>query len=153
MPSGRGTPPPKPWTDGPDLPAGRYRSKLPAMKMHMDQTGGAHRITGYGAGYVAVNEQPLTGSFIVAPDTLITEWAPRSIADLDAAALEKIAALSPSIILLGTGEKQAFPPFNLLSAMLGQGIGVEIMTTAAACRTYNILVAEGRSVAAGLLVP
>ena len=123
------------------------------MKMHLDHTAGAHRITGYGADYVSVNERPLTQSFIITPETLITDWPPRSAADLDAAALEAIAHLSPGIVLLGTGEKQSFPPSSLLAPMLAQGIGVEVMTTAAACRTYNILVAESRSVAAGLIVP
>ena len=120
--------------------------------MHLDRTAGAHRITGYGAGYVSVNDKPLTQSFIITPETLITDWAPRSAAELDEAALEAIAHLSPGIVLLGTGERQCFPPPALLAPMLGQGIGIEVMTTAAACRTYNILIAEGRPVAAGLLV-
>jgi uncharacterized protein len=123
------------------------------MKMHLDRTAGAHRITGYGAGYVSVNDKPLTQSFIVTPETLIIDWAPRSAADLDEAALEAIAHLSPGIVLLGMGERQSFPPASLLAPMLARGIGIEVMTTAAACRTYNILIAEGRSVAAGLLVP
>lgn len=121
--------------------------------MHLDQTAGVHRITGYGAGYVSVNERALTSSFIVTPDTLITDWAPRSADDLDAAALEAIAELTPGIVLLGTGEVQRFPPSPILAPLLGRGIGIEIMTTAAASRTYNILVAEGRAVAAGLVVP
>lgn len=120
--------------------------------MHLDRTAGAHRITGYGAGYVSVNDKPLTQSFIITPETLITDWAPRSAAELDEAALEAITHLSPGVVLLGTGERQSFPPTSLLAPMLAQGIGIEIMTTTAACRTYNILVAEGRSVAAGLLL-
>lgn len=122
------------------------------MKMHLDQTAGALRITGYGAGYVSVNEQQLTRSFIVTPERLIEEWPPRSVADLDAQALSTIAGLSPAIVLLGTGEAQCFPPAELLAPMLARGVGVEAMSTAAACRTYNILVAEGRLVVAGMLV-
>lgn len=123
------------------------------MKMHLDSAGGAHRITGYSAGYVTVDEQRLTRSFIVTPEKLIIDWRPQSVEDLDAAALDVVAGLSPAIVLLGTGGEQRFPPSALLAPLLGQGIGIEIMATPAACRTYNILVAEGRPVAAGLFIP
>jgi len=153
MPPGNGMPPARRTPISAYLLDGRSRSNLRAMKMHLDRTGAAHRITGYGAGYVSVNDKPLTQSFIITPETLITDWAPRCATDLDEAAMEAIAHLSPGIVLLGTGQRQSFPPSSLLAPMLGRGVGVEVMTTAAACRTYNILIAEGRSVAAGLLVP
>ena len=123
------------------------------MKMHLDNTAGAHRITGYGAGYVSVNEKSLTHSFILTADALITDWSPKSVDDLDEASLQAVARLAPAIVLLGTGPEQRFPSSSLLAPMLGQGIGIEVMTTAAACRTYNILIAEGRPVAAALLIP
>ncbi len=129
------------------------RGALAAMKMHLDNTAGAHRITGYGAGYVSVDEKRLTCSFILTPEKLITDWSPQTVAELDEAALETVARLRPSIVLLGTGANQCFPPSSLIAPMLGKGIGIEVMTTAAACRTYNILVAEGRHVAAGLFTP
>ena len=122
------------------------------MKIQLDRTAGAHRITGYGAGYVSVNEEPLTRSFILTPGTLISDWGPQSIADLDEAALQAVARLSPTIVLLGTGVEQRFPPSSLLAPMLAMGIGIEVMTTAAACRTYNILATEYRPVAAALFV-
>jgi uncharacterized protein len=123
------------------------------MKMHPDTTAGAHRITGYGAGFVTVDEKQLTRSFIVTAEALISDWSPRNMEELDEAALEAVLRLRPGIVLLGTGSEQRFPPSSLLAPMLTQGIGIEIMTTAAACRTYNILVAEDRPVAAGLLIP
>ena len=123
------------------------------MKMHLDNTAGAHRITGYGTGYVSVDEKRLTRSFILTPERLITDWSPQTVTELDEAALETVARLRPSIVLLGTGAEQCFPPPSLIAPMLGKGIGIEVMTTAAACRTYNILVAEGRHVAAGLFTP
>jgi uncharacterized protein len=123
------------------------------MKLHLDTTAGAHRITAYGAGYVTVDERQLTRSFILTPKDLITDWSPQNVAELDEAALEAVARLQPGIVLLGTGSEQHFPPSSLLAPMLAQGIGIEIMTTAAACRTYNILVAESRPVAAGLFIP
>jgi uncharacterized protein len=123
------------------------------MKMHRDNTARVHRITGYGAGYVSVDEEPITRSFIVTPETLITDWRPRQLSEMDAAALEALSELGPAIILLGSGAEQFFPPASLLAPVLARGIGIEVMTTAAACRTYNILVAEGRAVAAGLFMP
>ncbi len=122
------------------------------MKFHLDKSPGSHRITGYGAGYVTVNGESITRSFIVTPEALITDWSPQTVDELDEAALEAVVRLSPGVVLLGTGVEQHFPPSSLLAPLLSQGIGIEVMTTAAACRTFNILVAEGRSVAAGLFV-
>ncbi len=132
--------------------SGSPRETTASLKMHLDDTPRAHRITAYGAGYVTVDDKRLTRSFIVTADELITDWSPHDMATLDAAALEALVRLGPSIVLLGTGDEQHFPPSSLLAPVLGQGIGVEIMTTAAACRTYNILVAEGRPVAAGIFI-
>ena len=123
------------------------------MKMHLDSAQGAHRITAYGAGYVSVDENPLTRSFVLAPGALITDWEPQSVAELDAAAMHVLMELGPSIVLLGTGADQRFPPNALLAPVLGRGVGIEVMATAPACRTYNILVAEGRTVAAGIFIP
>jgi uncharacterized protein len=123
------------------------------MKMHLDGTAGGHRITAYGAGYVSVDERQLTRSFVVTPEELIIDWSPQSMEELDEAALRVVAKLRPAIVLLGTGSEQQFPAPSLLAPMLAQSIGIEVMTTAAACRTYNILVAEGRPVAAGLFIP
>ena len=123
------------------------------MKMQPEITAGAHRITSYGPGYVSVDGGRLTCSFILTPEKLIVDWGPRSVAELDGAALEAVLGLLPSIVLLGTGPEQCFPPPALLAPVLAQGIGIEVMTTAAACRTYNVLAAEGRQVAAALLVP
>ncbi len=123
------------------------------MKMQLENTAGAHRITSYGPGYVSVDGKRVTRSFILTPEKLIVDWGPRIVAELDDAALEAVTALRPSIVLLGTGLEHGFPPPSLLAPVLGQGIGIEVMTTAAACRTYNILVAEGRQVAAAMIVP
>ena len=121
--------------------------------MHLDDTTGAHHITAYGPGYVTVNEQRLTRSFIVTPERLILDWPPRCFGEIDAASIETALDLAPAIALLGTGARQQFPDPELLAPLMSRGIGIEVMTTAAACRTYNILVAEGRAVLAMLLVP
>ena len=122
------------------------------MKMHLDSAAGAHRITGYGSGYVVVDEQRIERSFVLTAETLIADWGPQTVAELDREALGAILELEPGIVLLGTGVEQRFPAAALLAPLLAKGIGIETMTTAAACRTYNILVAEGRQVAAGLFV-
>jgi uncharacterized protein len=96
----------------------------PVMKMHLDTTAGAHRITGYGAGYVTVDETRLTRSLVVSPDELISDWRPQSIDELDEAALQVVAHLQPMIVLLGTGEAQRFPPSALLSPLFAQGIHI-----------------------------
>lgn len=122
------------------------------MKMHLDDASGAHRITGYGAGYVSVDERRVTRSLIVSPRDLILDWPPRRLEELDAACLQAVVDLAPAIALLGTGARQQFPDPELLAPLMDKGMGIEVMATDAACRTYNILAAEGRSVAAMLLI-
>ena len=85
------------------------------MKMHLDNAAGTRRITGYGAGYVSIDEKQFTCSFILTPEKLITDWGPQNVAELDEAALEAVARLRPSIVLLGTGVEQCFPPSSLIA--------------------------------------
>jgi uncharacterized protein len=91
------------------------------------------------------------GALIVAAEAVIDNWAPDSLESLEDDHLEAVMALDPEVVLLGTGAKQRFLHPSRLAAVYRAGIGVEIMTTAAACRTYNILVAEERRVVAALL--
>ncbi len=121
------------------------------MKLHLDHPDNVNAITGYGAGYVQVNQTRHEGSLIVMPSRLIEGWRPRGFADLQAADFAELAALQVEIVLLGTGEQLRFPHPKLTAALLERRIGIESMSTAAACRTYNILMGEGRSVAAALL--
>lgn len=81
------------------------------------------------------------------------EVRPWPLVDDEAVTLEHLAPLigeQPDVILLGTGERQSFPPHKLAMGLLNLGIGLEVMDTAAACRTYNVLLSEGRAVAAAL---
>jgi uncharacterized protein len=122
------------------------------MKLHASVTAGLMTITAYDAGYVAVNGRKLTRSFLLTPRTLIEDWPPTSIETLSADTIAAIAALESPIVLFGTGARQRFPSAALLRPLIERRVGVEIMDTHAACRTYNILMAEGRDVAAALII-
>ena len=97
--------------------------------------------------------ETVTGSLIVSPRHLLRDWAPVNIEDLLADHLTAIIELQPELVLLGTGPQLKFPAHSILAEIHQQRIGIEIMDTAAACRTYNILMAEGRFVVAGLINP
>jgi len=99
-----------------------------------------------------VNDQRLTSSFILSPDTLLPDWRPGAIADLDPADLDPLLALEPALVLLGSGGGLRFPAQAVLAACLTRGIGIEVMDNAAAARTFNVLASEGRRVAAGFLI-
>jgi len=110
-----------------------------------------------------INEEKLTRSLIVMPERLLRDWVPQNFEQLELEHTRIVTDLDPEIILLGTGKSLHFPHAELISALArahdvdflsGQTrqIGVEVMDTAAACRTYNILSAEGRSVAAALFM-
>lgn len=122
------------------------------MKLELNSTSETYVIRAYGPGRVVVNRRELTGSLILTPDTIVTDWPPRRFEELSARHFEQVAELGCDIVLFGSGGRQRFPDTALLAALLERGTGVEVMDTAAACRTYNILAAEGRSVAAALLM-
>lgn len=122
------------------------------MKLHLTQAAGQNLFTAYGEGYVQVNQHRFESSVIVMPEQLITDWAPRSLEQLTEAHFVHIASLQPEIVLLGTGNMLRFPHPRLSAALSQARIGFEVMDTYAAARTYNILMGEGRRVAAALLL-
>lgn len=122
------------------------------MRFSLDIDTGRHFIKGYGPGWINVNEREIHRSVIVTPDRLVTDWPPQTFADLEEMHFEAIARLEPEIVLLGTGSRQRFPRPRLIQSLLARGTGVEVMDTAAACRTYNIIMLEERRVAAALLM-
>lgn len=99
-----------------------------------------------------VNDRRIARSFIVAPDTLIEDWPVRDATALTPADLDAILALSPEVVLLGTGTRQVFPPPDAMAACLSRGIGLESMANASAARTYQVLAGEGRRVVAGFIL-
>ncbi len=110
-------------------------------------------LRGADGGRVLVNALALTSSCIVAPNALVTDWPVTTVAELDDAALAALFDLQPDVILLGTGERQAFPPARVMAAVLQRGIGLEPMANAACARTYNVLAGEGRKVVAAFVLP
>jgi uncharacterized protein len=122
------------------------------MKIHLESGAGRYAISRYAAGEIAVNETVYTGSIIVTPQQVIVDWPPRDLGGLAAEHFEVVIGLRPEIVLLGTGRRLSFPPPALLAGLMRERIGYEVMDTGAACRTYNILMAEGRRVAAALLM-
>ncbi|MDP1609727.1 MAG: Mth938-like domain-containing protein [Sulfuritalea sp.] len=122
------------------------------MKLHAPVTAGLLAITAYDAGHIDVNGRRLTKSFLLTPQRLIEDWSPDSFDSLTEADLDAVAELGCPIVLLGTGPRQRFPAPALLRQLIKRRIGVEVMDSHAACRTYNILMAEGRDVAAALII-
>jgi uncharacterized protein len=122
------------------------------MQLMQDSQDGGNTIVGHEAGMVQVNGERLANSCVVAPDRLIRDWAPASLDELTAEHLADLAALEPELVLLGVGERLRFPQRTLLQPLEQRGIGVEVMDTAAACRTYNLLKGDGRRVVAALLI-
>ena len=121
------------------------------MKLHLANMAGLNVFTAYGDDYVAVNHEKHLKNLIVLPESIIPEWSTATIETLAAEDMQKLLELGTEIILLGTGNRLRFPAGPLMRPFAPAGIGLEIMDLRAACRTYNILAAEGRKVAAALL--
>ena len=122
------------------------------MKLHLSGLSEQNTFTGYGTGYVLVNHVRYEQSLIVLPDRIIENWEPKTFEELKAEYFEFLLSLAPEMVLVGTGALLRFPHPSLTKVLTAAGIGVEVMDTNAACRTYNILMAEGRRVAAALII-
>jgi len=121
------------------------------VKLHLANTAGLNMFTAYGDDYVAVNHEKHLKNLILLPESIIHEWSTATVETLAAIDMQKLLELGTEIILLGTGKRLRFPAGPLMRPFAPAGIGLEIMDLQAACRTYNILAAEGRKVAAALL--
>jgi len=123
------------------------------MKITEDKDSGGHIITGYGKGFISVNETRYHQSLIITAKKLVTDWQVKEAKEITLENLRQIESWQPEVVLIGTGKAQIFPEAELMFQFLNQGIGYEVMDSAAACRTYNILMGDGRNVAAALLLP
>ena len=122
------------------------------MKLHLTQAENNNLITGYGDGYIEINKHRHAHQLIVMAEQLVLDWSAKGFDDLTKKHFDDLLSLNPEVVLLGTGNKHRFVHPKLTSTLTEKSIAVECMTTDAACRTYNILMNEGRSVAAALLL-
>ncbi len=141
------------------------------MKIELETASG-YTIHSYGQGEIVLNIPPalqigaadreppandagrevLTHSLVITPDRLLRNWPPGCLEQLTAEHLEMVARLEPELVLLGVGRRLRFPDPRLMAPFVRRNMGVEYMDTPAACRTYNLLAAEGRRVAAAILI-
>lgn len=122
------------------------------MKLEADRPEGVNIINAYTRQSVSINGQEYLSSVLVPPSGDPLPWKAASIADLTEAHFEQILQMDPELVVLGSGPTLKFASPALMKALMQKRIGVETMDTPAACRTYNILVGEGRRVVAALLV-
>jgi len=120
--------------------------------LNLDENQSAYQIRAYKPGTIQVNELVYSQSLIVMPNKLIENWPPQSIDALSSKDLAPIIEFKPDIVLLGTGEHHVLITAEIYGDLINHGIGVEVMDTGAACRTYNALSAENRNVAAALII-
>ncbi|MBV2234607.1 MAG: Mth938-like domain-containing protein [Sterolibacterium sp.] len=122
------------------------------MKLHRDLNIGQNLVTAYGPDYIDVNGQRHETGLILLPRQIHAPWGMAGFDALTAEDFRYVVTQECEILFLGTGRQQRFPQAALLRELITARIGIEIMDTGAACRTFNILVAEGRNVAAALLL-
>jgi uncharacterized protein len=127
-----------------------YRNR---MRLTLDNRPGANLVTRVGPEGIQVGEDLLRASFIVSAGDLLRDWPIADPVALDLAALAPALALEPEILVLGTGSRIQFPAGALFAQLAEKGIGLEVMDTAAACRTYNVLAGEERAVVAAIILP
>lgn len=122
------------------------------MKIQLDSASQGNRILAYGPGFFQVNEERLERSIMLSSGFLNRDWAPQSFEELRVRHFEPLLTKAPELLIVGTGNRQHFLPDELSRTFLSRAIGLEVMDTAAACRTFNVLAAEDREVAAALIV-
>jgi len=122
------------------------------MQINREQGNAPNAITAYATGEIRMRDRVFHASLIATRDAVIEEWKPAPLEQLAIDDFARLLALSPEVVILGTGAKQHMPPPELFAAFAALGIGLEVMDTGAACRTYNLLLSEYREVAVALIV-
>ncbi len=121
------------------------------MKLHLTRSDDIYLVQSVTAERIVINNQVYTSSMIITPQTIITDWQPRRFEDLSADDFLPLIDLKPEVALLGTGKQLQFPAPHVTTPLIRHAMGLEVMDTPAACRTFNILASEGRKVAAALV--
>ena len=121
------------------------------MKLNHETTPGQQRITAYDATQVSVDGTPHALPLALDAQQILADWRPARADSLTADDIAALLALRPGVMLIGTGSRQRLIHPAILRPLIDAGIGYEVMDLGAACRTFNLLVAEGRAVAVALL--
>jgi uncharacterized protein len=122
------------------------------LKLEADRIEGVNVVSNLATDSVSINGVPHRKSIVVPWQGPVQSWGGTSVEELSADDFAKIAALDPELVIFGSGARLRFPPAALMRPLIDRRIGMETMDTAAACRTYNVLVGEGRRVVAALLL-
>ncbi len=122
------------------------------MKFQPDTADGVNLVTRHEVGRLWVGSTPFEHSLLLPWVGEVLAWGPTHFAELNASHFERIVSLKPEVVIFGSGRRLRFASAALMRALFEERIGVETMDTAAACRTYNVLASEGRSVVAALLL-
>lgn len=122
------------------------------MSLTLDDNTARYQIRSYTPGEIRINDLHFTKSIIVSPTQIIENWSPQSIDELSQNDFLIFLELKPAILLIGTGATHKIISIEFYGELINAGIGVEVMNTSAACRTFNALTAEERNVAAALLL-
>jgi uncharacterized protein len=123
------------------------------MELSFEHPGEYLFVRRVGADTVTVVDRDFHKSILLTPKEVIEDWTATDASLLTLADVEKIVALEPELVLLGTGERQIFPPGEVMAGFLRRGIGIEAMTNGSAARTYSLLAGEGRRVVAAFILP
>ncbi len=121
------------------------------MQLHLERTTESNQLSAYGAGYFVVNDKRISSSIVISADSVDLEWPVESVAELSQEHLQAVIETRPELVILGSGAKHEFPGTAVIAAFASSSIGLEVMNTGAACRTYNVLLSEGRNVVAMLV--
>ena len=122
------------------------------MELQLENHPSGNHVESFADNAVLIGGVRYTDSLIVTPEQVVRDWPPQHPDQLTADDFRMILALEPELILVGTGNALRFPDCVILKGVIRAGIGVDFMDSYAACRTYNILAAEGRNVAAGIII-
>ncbi|MDB6164794.1 MAG: hypothetical protein JWL98_2226 [Xanthomonadaceae bacterium] len=122
------------------------------MQLNLERPDYTWYLRGAEGDHALVNDRIIRDSFVIAPDTLVENWPVTDAARMLPSHLEPLLALEPELVLLGTGTTQVFPSPAVMAACLSRHLGIEVMTNAAAARTYSVLAGEGRRVVAGFVI-
>jgi uncharacterized protein len=122
------------------------------LKLHADSPTALNTVTAYGSGFIEINQVRYLRPVLITPDRPVEPWNVKDFEELTVEDFAGLRARDPEIVIFGTGSRQRFPHPRLTRPLTEARIGCESMTTQAACRTYNILMGEGRKVLAALLL-